>query len=40
MNDLIKKEKGINSELFLKHFKFQRPSDLLKALYTTNDKKR
>ena len=39
MNRFIKKT-GINSELLQKHFKFQRPSDMLKALYTTNDKKR
>ena len=35
-----KKETSINRELFQKHFKFQRPSDMLKALYTTNDKKK
>ena len=35
-----KKETSINHELFQKHFKFQRPSDILKALYTTNDKKK
>ena len=34
------KETDINSELFQKHFKFQRPSDMLKTLYTTNDKKK
>ena len=32
-----KKETGINYELFNKHFKFQRPSDMLKSVYTTND---
>ena len=35
-----RKETGINSEIFQKHFKFQRPSDMLKSLYTTNDKKK
>ena len=35
---VIKKETGINSELFTKHFKFQTPSALLKSLYKTNDK--
>ena len=34
------KETDINSELFQKHFKFQRPSDMLKTLYNTNDKKK
>ena len=32
-----KKETGINRELFHKHFKFQRPSDILKVASTTND---
>ena len=35
-----KKETRINSELFQKHFKFQRLSDMLKTLYITNDKKK
>ena len=35
-----RKETGISSEIFQKHFKFQRPSDMLKTLYTTNDKKK
>ena len=40
-NDLInKKETDINSELFWKYFNFQRPSEMLKAFYTTNDKKK
>ena len=30
---IIKKEADINSELFMKHFNFQRPSDMLKNLY-------
>ena len=39
-NDWVnKKETGINCELFEKHFKFQRPSDMLKSVYKTNDKK-
>ena len=33
-----REETGINSELFQKHFNFQRPSDMLKAVYTTNYK--
>ena len=40
-NDLInKKETDINSELFWKYFNFQRPSEMLKAVDTTNDKKK
>ena len=35
-----KKETDINRELFNKHFKFQRPSDMLKSVYTTNDRKK
>ena len=35
-----KKETDINSELFWKYFNFQRPSEMLKAVYTTNDKKK
>ena len=34
-----KKETGINYNLFEEHFKFQRPSDMLKSVYKTNDKK-
>ena len=34
-----RKETGINYELFQKHFKFQKPSDILKSVYKTNDKK-
>ena len=30
----------MNCELFQKHFKFQRPSDMLKSVYKTNDKKK
>ena len=41
INELInKEEKGINRGLFQEHFKMQMPSDMLKALYTTNDKKK
>ena len=41
LNELIiKKETDINSELFRKHFNFQRPSEMLKAVYTTNDRKK
>ena len=40
-NDWVnRKETGINSEIFQKHFSFQRSSDMLKALYTTNIKKK
>ena len=35
-----RKESDINSEIFQKYFSFQRPSDMLKILYTTNDKKK
>ena len=35
-----KKEKDINKELFIKHFNFQRPSEMLKFLYQTNDKEK
>ena len=31
-----KKETGITTELFKKHFNFQRPSDMLKFLYKAN----
>ena len=38
-NERINKEEAdINKDLFKKHFNFQRPSDLLKYLYETNDK--
>ena len=33
-----RKETDINSEIFQKHFSFQRPSDMLKNVYKTNDK--
>ena len=40
-NEWIDKEElDINDELFQKHFKFQRPSDMLKTVYNTNDKKK
>ena len=35
-----KNETGINRELFNKHFKFQRPSYILKIVYNTNDRKK
>ena len=39
-NELVKKKKtGINYELFQNHFQFQKPSDMLKSVYKTNDKK-
>ena len=34
------KETDINSEIFQKYVKFQRSSDMLKTLYTTNDEKK
>ena len=34
-----RKETDINYELFQKHFKFQKPSDMLKSVYKANDKK-
>ena len=34
-----KKEADINKDLFKKHFHFQRPIDLLKHLFETNDRK-
>ena len=40
MNELIKKERNINSEIFQRLFKFQRPSDMFKLLYKTNNKKK
>ena len=35
-----KKRTGVNSEFFQKHFKMQRPSNMLKALCTMNDRKK
>ena len=36
-NEQINKEETyINTELFKKHFKFQRPSNMLKSLYKAN----
>ena len=35
-----KKETGIDNAIFQNHFSFHRPSDMLKAVYTTNDKKK
>ena len=35
---VIREETDINFELFKKHFGFQKPSDVLNAVYTTNDK--
>ena len=40
-NELINKEEmSINRELFQRYFNFQRPSDMLKAVYITNVKKK
>ena len=33
---ITKEETGINTELFLKKFNFQRPSDMLRSLYKIN----
>ena len=35
-----KKEANINNELFQRHFKFERPSDMLKLVYKTINKKK
>ena len=35
---IAEEEAHINKELFVKHFNFQRPSDMLKDLYQINDK--
>ena len=35
-----KRETGINSELFKRHFNFQRPSDMLKTVNNTNNRKK
>ena len=37
---IIKKEADVNSELFMKHFNFQNPSDMHKNLYQINDKEK
>ena len=34
------KETGIKSELLKKYFKLQKPSDMLKFVYKTNDQKK
>ena len=40
-NEWINKEEtDINNELFKKHFKIQRPSDMFKLLYETNNKEK
>ena len=38
MNLINKEETNRNSELFRKHFSFQRPSEILKAVYTPNNR--
>ena len=41
LNELINKEKmGINRELFKRYFNFQRPSEMLKLVYNTIDKRK
>ena len=41
VNELINKEKtDINSESFKKKFSFQRPSEMLKAVYVTNNRRK
>ena len=37
---IIKEETVIDNELFKKRFNFQRPSDMFKELYITNDKEK
>ena len=37
---IIKKETGINKELFQKHFGFQIPTAMLKAVYNTDNKRK
>ena len=40
-NELINKEEmGISREFFQRYFSFQRPSEMLKFVYNTNDKKK
>ena len=39
-NLMRKRETGINNELFKKHFNFQRPSDMFKTVYNTNNRKK
>ena len=40
-NESRKKETDINMKLFMKHFSsFQRPSNMFKQLYITNDKEK
>ena len=36
---IVEEEARINKELFIKHFNFQRPSDMLKSLYKVNTNK-
>ena len=38
MNLINKEETNRNSELFRKHFSFQRPSEILKPVYTPNNR--
>ena len=41
LNELTNKEEiGINKELFKRCFDIQRPSEMLKFVYNTNDKKK
>ena len=41
LNELIiKKETGINRELFKKYFNFKMPTAMIKVLYNLNDKKK
>ena len=37
---IIDEEENINTELFKKYFKFQRPSDIVNYLYKINDKEK
>ena len=37
---IIKKETGMNGELFQNYFNFQMPTAMLNAVYNTNSKKK
>ena len=39
LDEIAKKEEKISFELFEKHFSFQKPIDMLKTVYDTNDEK-
>ena len=39
LDEIARKEEKISFELFEKHFSFQKPIDMLKTVYDTNDEK-